>query len=114
MVALAPELEDLMLRSTGRTGAFSRRGRLGGAALAMGLAFAAPPAAAQAGTTLSWGSERDIAALERVTHDASPLNGNRPACKASRKIDGHIVEIEVNWPNPLLLAPLTPASSRCR
>ena len=48
-----------------------------------------------------------LASLARVTHDTSPLKGNLPAYKASRKIDDHTVEIEVNGPYPLLLNDLT-------
>ncbi len=48
-----------------------------------------------------------IASLERVTHETSPLKGNLPAYKSSRKIDDHTVEIEVNGPYPLLLNDLT-------
>jgi peptide/nickel transport system substrate-binding protein len=48
-----------------------------------------------------------IASLARVTHETSPLKGNLPAYKSSRKIDDHTVEIEVNGPYPLLLNDLT-------
>ena len=48
-----------------------------------------------------------IASLARVTHDTSPLKGNLPAYKSSRKIDDLTVEIEVNGPYPLLLNDLT-------
>lgn len=48
-----------------------------------------------------------VASLERVTHDTSPLKGNLPAYKSSRKIDDLTVEIEVNGPYPLLLNDLT-------
>ena len=48
-----------------------------------------------------------IASLERVTHETSPLMGNLPAYKSSRRIDDHTVEIEVNGPYPLLLNDLT-------
>ncbi|MFN3673108.1 MAG: ABC transporter substrate-binding protein [Bosea sp. (in: a-proteobacteria)] len=48
-----------------------------------------------------------IASLERVTHPDSPLKGNLPAYKSSRKIDASTVEIEVNGPYPLLLNDLT-------
>ncbi len=48
-----------------------------------------------------------IASLARVMHEASPLKGNLPAYKSSRKIDDLTVEIEVNGPYPLLLNDLT-------
>ncbi len=48
-----------------------------------------------------------VASLERVTHETSPLKGNLPAYKSSRKIDDRTVEIEVNGPYPLLLNDLT-------
>ena len=48
-----------------------------------------------------------LASLARVTHDTSPLKGNLPAYKSSKKVDDHTVEIEVNGPYPLLLNDLT-------
>lgn len=48
-----------------------------------------------------------VASLERVTHADSPLRGNLPAYKSSKKIDDFTVEIEVNGPYPLLLNDLT-------
>ena len=48
-----------------------------------------------------------LASLARVSDDASPLKGNLPAYKSSRKIDDYTVEIEVNGPYPLLLNDLT-------
>ncbi|TCR67393.1 ABC transporter substrate-binding protein [Bosea sp. BK604] len=48
-----------------------------------------------------------IASLARVTHESSPLKGNLPAYKSSKKIDDYTVEIEVNGPYPLLLNDLT-------
>jgi peptide/nickel transport system substrate-binding protein len=48
-----------------------------------------------------------IASLDRVSHETSPLKGNLPAYKASRKVDDHTVEIEVNSAYPLLLNDLT-------
>jgi peptide/nickel transport system substrate-binding protein len=48
-----------------------------------------------------------IASLARVTHETSPLKGNLPAYKSSKKIDDHTVELEVNGPYPLLLNDLT-------
>ncbi len=48
-----------------------------------------------------------IASLARVTHETSPLKGNLPAYKSSKKVDDHTVEIEVNGPYPLLLNDLT-------
>ncbi|CAD5253256.1 Peptide/nickel transport system substrate-binding protein [Bosea sp. 62] len=48
-----------------------------------------------------------IASLARVTHDTSPLKGNLPAYKSSKKIDDYTVELEVNGPYPLLLNDLT-------
>ncbi len=40
-------------------------------------------------------------------HETSPLKGNLPAYKSSRKVDDYTVEIEVNGPYPLLLNDLT-------
>jgi peptide/nickel transport system substrate-binding protein len=48
-----------------------------------------------------------IASLARVSHPDSPLKGNLPAYKSSRKIDDYTVELEVNAPYPLLLNDLT-------
>lgn len=48
-----------------------------------------------------------IASLARVTHETSPLKGNLPAYKSSKKVDDYTVEIEVNGPYPLLLNDLT-------
>ncbi|MGO4286446.1 ABC transporter substrate-binding protein [Bosea sp. TAB14] len=48
-----------------------------------------------------------IASLARVSDAASPLKGNLPAYKSSKKIDDHTVEIEVDGPYPLLLNDLT-------
>ena len=48
-----------------------------------------------------------IASLQRVTHETSPLKGNLPAYKSSRKIDDLTFEIEVDGPYPLLLNDLT-------
>ena len=48
-----------------------------------------------------------LASLARVSDPASPLKGNLPAYKSSRKIDDHTVEIEVTGPYPLLLNDLT-------
>ncbi|MCR4523839.1 MULTISPECIES: ABC transporter substrate-binding protein [Bosea] len=48
-----------------------------------------------------------IASLARVTHETSPLKGNLPAYKSSKKIDDYTVELEVNGPYPLLLNDLT-------
>ena len=48
-----------------------------------------------------------VASLTRVTHPDSPLKGNLPAYKSSKKIDDLTVEIEVNGPYPLLLNDLT-------
>lgn len=48
-----------------------------------------------------------IASLERVTHETSPLKGNLPAYKSSKKVDDYTVDIEVNGPYPLLLNDLT-------
>ena len=48
-----------------------------------------------------------IASLDRVSHDTSPLKGNLPAYKASRKVDDRTVEIEVSGAYPLLLNDLT-------
>jgi len=48
-----------------------------------------------------------LASLARVTHPDSPLKGNLPAYKSSKKIDDLTLEIEVNGPYPLLLNDLT-------
>lgn len=48
-----------------------------------------------------------LASLARVSDDASPLKGNLPAYKSSKKIDDYTVEIEVDGPYPLLLNDLT-------
>ncbi|MBM3573138.1 MAG: ABC transporter substrate-binding protein [Alphaproteobacteria bacterium] len=48
-----------------------------------------------------------IASLERVSHPNSPLKGNLPAYKSSKKVDDHTVDIEVNDTYPLLLNDLT-------
>ncbi len=48
-----------------------------------------------------------LASLTRVTHETSPLKGNLPAYKSSKRIDDHTVDIEVNGPYPLLLNDLT-------
>ncbi len=48
-----------------------------------------------------------LASLARVTHETSPLKGNLPAYKSSKKVDDHTVDIEVNGPYPLLLNDLT-------
>lgn len=48
-----------------------------------------------------------IASLERVSHETSPLKGNLPAYKSSKKVDDYTVDIEVNGPYPLLLNDLT-------
>jgi peptide/nickel transport system substrate-binding protein len=52
-------------------------------------------------------SDDVLASLARVTHETSPLKGNLPAYKSSRKIDDLTLEIEVNGPYPLLLNDLT-------
>lgn len=48
-----------------------------------------------------------LASLARVSHPTSPLKGNLPAYKSSRKIDDLTFEIEVTGPYPLLLNDLT-------
>ncbi|QEL23926.1 ABC transporter substrate-binding protein [Bosea sp. F3-2] len=48
-----------------------------------------------------------LASLARVSHPDSPLKGNLPAYKSSRKIDAYTVDIEVEAPYPLLLNDLT-------
>lgn len=48
-----------------------------------------------------------LASLKRVSDPTSPLRGNIPAYKTSRKIDDHTVEIEMTGPYPLLLKDLT-------
>jgi peptide/nickel transport system substrate-binding protein len=48
-----------------------------------------------------------IASFARVTHDTSPLKGNLPAYKSSKKVDDYTIELEVNGPYPLLLNDLT-------
>jgi peptide/nickel transport system substrate-binding protein len=48
-----------------------------------------------------------IASLDRVTHPTSPLKGNLPAYKSSKKIDDFTVDIEMDAPYPLLPNDLT-------
>lgn len=48
-----------------------------------------------------------LASLARVSDADSPLKGNLPAYKSSKKIDDYTVEIEVDGPYPLLLNDLT-------
>jgi peptide/nickel transport system substrate-binding protein len=48
-----------------------------------------------------------LASLARVSHETSPLKGNLPAYKSSRKIDDHTVEIVTGTTYPLLLNDLT-------
>ena len=48
-----------------------------------------------------------LASLERVSHPTSPLKGNLPAYKSSKKIDDYTVDIEMDGPYPLLLNDLT-------
>lgn len=48
-----------------------------------------------------------IASLDRVTHPTSPLKGNLPAYKSSKKVDDFTVDIEMDAPYPLLLNDLT-------
>jgi peptide/nickel transport system substrate-binding protein len=52
-------------------------------------------------------SDDVLASLKRVSHEASPLKGNLPAYKDSRKVDDHTFEIVVNSTYPLLLNDLT-------
>lgn len=52
-------------------------------------------------------SDDVLASLARVSHPTSPLKGNLPAYKSSRKIDDLTFEIEVTGPYPLLLNDLT-------
>ena len=48
-----------------------------------------------------------LASLERVSHPTSPLKGNLPAYKSSKKVDDYTVDIEMDGPYPLLLNDLT-------
>lgn len=48
-----------------------------------------------------------IASLERVSHPTSPLKGNLPAYKSSKKVDDLTVDLEVTDTYPLLLNDLT-------
>ena len=48
-----------------------------------------------------------IASLDRVTHPTSPLKGNLPAYKSSKKIDDFTVDIEMDAPYALLPNDLT-------
>ena len=48
-----------------------------------------------------------LASLARVSHETSPLKGNLPTYKSSKKIDDRTVEIELTGPYPLLLNDLT-------
>ncbi|WP_293799215.1 ABC transporter substrate-binding protein [uncultured Bosea sp.] len=48
-----------------------------------------------------------IASFARVSDPDSPLKGNLPAYKSSKKIDDYTVEVEVDGPYPLLLNDLT-------
>lgn len=48
-----------------------------------------------------------LASFARVTHETSPLKGNLPAYKSSKKVDDYTVDVEVNGPYPLLLNDLT-------
>jgi len=48
-----------------------------------------------------------LASLKRVSDPVSPLRGNLPAYKSSRKVDDHTVDIELTGRYPLLLNDLT-------
>ncbi len=48
-----------------------------------------------------------LASLARVSHDNSPLKGNLPAYKSSKKVDDLTVDLVVNATYPLLLNDLT-------
>lgn len=48
-----------------------------------------------------------VASLDRVSHPTSPLKGNLPAYKSSKKVDDFTVDIEMDAPYPLLLNDLT-------
>ncbi|ERI12021.1 peptide ABC transporter [Ochrobactrum sp. EGD-AQ16] len=48
-----------------------------------------------------------LASLKRVSDPVSPLRGNLPAYKSSKKVDDHTVDIELSGPYPLLLNDLT-------
>jgi peptide/nickel transport system substrate-binding protein len=48
-----------------------------------------------------------LASLERVSHPTSPLKGNLPAYKSSKKVDDFTIDIEMDGPYPLLLNDLT-------
>lgn len=48
-----------------------------------------------------------LASLSRVSDPTSPLRGNLPAYKSSKKVDDYTVDIELTGPYPLLLNDLT-------
>ena len=48
-----------------------------------------------------------LASLTRVSDDVSPLRGNLPAYKSSKKVDDYTIDIELTGPYPLLLNDLT-------
>ncbi len=48
-----------------------------------------------------------LASLKRVSDPVSPLRGNLPAYKSSKKVDDHTIDIELSGPYPLLLNDLT-------
>lgn len=48
-----------------------------------------------------------LASLKRVSDPVSPLRGNLPAYKSSKKVDDYTVDIEMTGPYPLLLNDLT-------
>ena len=48
-----------------------------------------------------------LASLKRVSDPTSPLRGNLPAYKSSKKVDDYTIDIELTGPYPLLLNDLT-------
>ncbi|MDH7787395.1 peptide/nickel transport system substrate-binding protein [Ochrobactrum sp. 19YEA23] len=48
-----------------------------------------------------------LASLKRVSDPVSPLRGNLPAYKSSKKVDDYTIDIELSGPYPLLLNDLT-------
>ncbi|WQO67774.1 ABC transporter substrate-binding protein (plasmid) [Sinorhizobium medicae] len=48
-----------------------------------------------------------LASLKRVSDPDSPLRGNLPAYKSSKKVDDYTIDVELSGPYPLLLNDLT-------
>jgi peptide/nickel transport system substrate-binding protein len=55
----------------------------------------------------SFNADDVISSLKRVSHETSPLKGNFPAYRDSRKVDDYTVDIVLSTPYPLLLNDLT-------